>query len=610
MVTQFNPENTLEYSEEEIIVLGHIFAQQYGLAKGLRKFGDRGEAAVIKELTQLHDRTGFEPIDVNELTPEERETAMDTIMLLTEKRDGTIKGRGVADGRKQRSYIKKEEAASPTVATESILISATIDAKERRATAVIDIPNAYIQTPNHKVKEHHREAIMKVKGKLAEYLVKVAPEVYGPYIVYENGVPVIYLRILKAIYGQIISALLFYRKLRADLEEAGFVVNPYNACVANKMVNGKQLTILWHVDDLKASHVEEKVLDEFIEWVRKKYEDPGITKLKPSRGKVHDYLGIILDYSEDGKVKIDMRNYVKGMLEDFPYMDQVDKLKRVSTPAAEHLFNVNEKAEKLPEKLKQEFHTAVAKGLFVCKRARPDLQPTIPFLCTRVKAPDVDDWKKLLRFFKYLENTKDLVLILEADQGPILWNRLLPDAAFAVHPDYKSHTGICYTLGKGAVTTTSAKQKLNTRSSTEAELVAANEAAVQAMWIRNFLEAQGYDSKTTIYQDNTSAILLEKNGRESSGKRTRHLNVRYYYIKDCIDKKFLNVEYCPTDDMTGDYPSKPLQGRKFRKHRRAIMNEPAQDINVANRSVLEHEFTNRNTREISNESSESRGTSE
>ena len=168
-------------------------------------------------------------------------------------------------------------------------------------------------------------------------------------------------------------------------------------------------------------------------------------------------MGIILDDSEDGKVKIDMKDYVKKMLEDFPYMDQVEKLKRVSTPAAEHLFNVDEKAEKLPEELKEEFHTAVAKGLFLCKHVRPDLQPTIPFLCTRVKAPDVDDWKKLLRFYKYLESTKDLVLTLEADKGPTLWNRFSPDAAFAIHSDYKSHTGICYTLGKGAVTTTSSE---------------------------------------------------------------------------------------------------------------------------------------------------------
>jgi hypothetical protein len=267
----------------------------------------------------------------------------------------------------------------------------------------------------------------------------------------------------------------------------------------------------------------------------------------------------------------------------------------VATPAAEHLFAVNKKAEKLSEQLREDAHTTVAKGLFLCKRARPDLQPTIPFLCTRVKEPDVDDWKKLLRMLKYLEGTKDMELILEAEKGDVLMCKWYSDAAFAVHADFKSHTGAVLTLGKGAVNTMSSKQKLNTRSSTEAELVGADDTITQAMWTKQFLEEQGYTCNTTMYQDNTSAMLLEKKGTESSSKRTRHINIRYYYIKDCIDKKHLTVEYCPTDDMIGDFPSKPLQGSKFRKHRKAIMNyEDNHGIQLANRSVLKlHGNTNR-----------------
>jgi hypothetical protein len=190
-----------------------------------------------------------------------------------------------------------------------------------------------------------------------------------------------------------------------------------------------------------------------------------------------------------------------------------------------------------------------------------------------VKDPDEDNWKKLLRLMKYLSQMVDLELTLEANgDADVILCKWYPDAAFAVHPDYKSHTGAVLTLGKGAVQTISAKQKLNTRSSTEAELVAVDDVVVQAMWTRNFLEAQGYECKTTIYQDNTSAILLEKNGKESSSKRTRHINIRYFYITDCIAKKYAQVEYCPTDDMIGDFPSKPLQGKKFRKHRKAMMN--------------------------------------
>jgi hypothetical protein len=337
------------------------------------------------------------------------------------------------------------------------------------------------------------------------------------------------------------------------------------------MINGYQFTVLWHVDDLKISHKETKIVDQFVEWATKKYEDGEITKLKPSRGKIHDYLGMTLDYTTAGVVKLYMKDYIKKMISEFKYPEELKEIKKVSTPAAEHLFEVNANCNKLGKAKKDEFHTTVAKALFLCKRTRPDLQPTVPFLCTRVQAPDEDDWKKLLRMLKYLEQTVDEELTLGAIGGDVLSIGHYPDASFAVHSDMKSHTGSIMTLGLGSANTISGKQTLNTKSSTEAEVVGADKAVPLALWTRNFLLEQGYESQTTIFQDNTSAILLETNGKESSSKRTRHLNIRFFFIKDCIDKQLLSVKHCPTDDMVGDFPSKPLQGRKFKKHRALIM---------------------------------------
>ena len=109
------------------------------------------------------------------------------------------------------------------------------------------------------------------------------------------------------------------------------------------------------------------------------------------------------------------------------------------------------------------------------------------------------------------------------------------DASFAVHPDYKSHTGatMSYGDGNGAVQSISRKQKLNTRSSTESELVGVDDASVMILWTKLFLEEQGYNINSNIlYQDNKSAILLETNGKKSSGKRTRALNIRYFFLTD------------------------------------------------------------------------------
>jgi hypothetical protein len=193
-----------------------------------------------------------------------------------------------------------------------------------------------------------------------------------------------------------------------------------------------------------------------------------------------------------------------------------------ATPAANHLFEVDESADKLDEETAQLFHHNVAKLLFLCKRARPDVQAAVTFLTTRVQQPDVDDYKKLRRTMQYLRATVDLPLTLEADSAHIV--KWWVDASFAVHPDMKSHTGGMMSLGKGAADGTSTRQKLNTKSSTEAELVGVNDVMPQILWTRYFLEAQGYGVEDSlVYQDNQSAILLEKNGRASSGKRTRHI---------------------------------------------------------------------------------------
>jgi hypothetical protein len=155
----------------------------------------------------------------------------------------------------------------------------------------------------------------------------------------------------------------------------------------------------------------------------------------------------------------------------------------------------------------------------------------VAFLCTRVKSPDVNDWKKLGRGIMYLRGTPDLPLTLKAGDMSIL--KWWIDASFATHADMKSHTGVMLTLGKGAAYAASTKQKLNTKSSTESEVVGVDDRMPQVLWTRYFLEAQGYAiDESIINQDNQSSILLEKNGRGSSSKRTRHINIRYYFVTD------------------------------------------------------------------------------
>ncbi len=256
----------------------------------------------------------------------------------------------------------KYDTASPTTSLEAVIITGIIEAKENREVAIFDIPNAFIQTPYE-----GERVVMKIKGELVPILTGINLLLYEPYVTEEHRQPVMYLEVIKAIYGMLQSALLFYKKLRKDLEDNRFKVNPYDPCVANKTVNGKQLTVTWHVDDLKVSHKDKKIVDAFENWLRANYEDH--TPMKPSRGKVHDYLAMEMDYSQPGKLKINMTKYIEGVIENFKYKDKI-QTKKVATPAADYLFKVNNNAKKLDYKRAEEFHTTVAKCLFVCKRAR------------------------------------------------------------------------------------------------------------------------------------------------------------------------------------------------------------------------------------------------
>jgi len=135
---------------------------------------------------------------------------------------------------------------------------------------------------------------MKIRGTLLEILVD--PEKYDKYVELEDGRKTLYVIMLRALYGMMISSLQYYRKFLENLKSIGFQVNPYDPCVANRTVRGSQHTVTWHVDDLKSSHVNSKVNDEFLNWLEEKYAADGVGTVKAVRGPRHDYLGINLDF--------------------------------------------------------------------------------------------------------------------------------------------------------------------------------------------------------------------------------------------------------------------------------------------------------------------------
>ena len=206
----------------------------------------------------------------------------------------------------------------------------------------------------------------------------------------------------------------------------------------------------------------------------------------------------------------------------------------------------------------------------MAKRTRPDVLLPIQFLATRVTAPTDQDLRKLMRVLKYLNATVDLGIKLTSGAEPQL--RAYIDASYGVHGDGKSHSGMTVTLGGGPIYVKSTKQKIVTKSSTESELVALSDGASVVIWGRDFLLAQGEKlGPAVIYQDNMSTMALVDKGASGS-ERTKHIKIRYFWVKDRVQSGEIKVEYMPTEEMVADILTKPLQGSKFVTLRNMLLN--------------------------------------
>jgi hypothetical protein len=442
--------------------------------------------------------------------------------------------------------------------------------------AVMDVPGAFLTDQPVDELVHVR-----ITGIMVDTLLEIDPEMYEPYVTYEGKEKVLYLELLKALYGTLRASRLFWEKLFGKLLEWGFEPNPYDSCVVNKMINGKQCTVGWHVDDVRCSHVDPLVVEHLIDLMSAEFgkEAP----LTVSRDKIHEYLGMKFDYSEKGAVTVDMSDYVKTIIADMPE----EMIGKAATPAASHLFEIREEPVVVDEERAETFHRMVMQLQYLSQRGRPDVRTAVSFLCKRVSSPDEDDYKKLIRVMRYLQSTVYLKLRLESDGSGII--RWWVDASYGVHSDMKGHTGGTMSMGKGSIYSVATGQKLVARSSTESELIGVHDVMPQIIWTSYFLKAQGQKvSDSMLYQDNMSSILLEKNGRKSSTKRTRHINIRYFFVQDRVASGEVKIEHCPTLEMLADFFTKPLQGGLFYKMRDQIMNIGAESEfhSSCHRSVL------------------------
>jgi hypothetical protein len=152
--------------------------------------------------------------------------------------------------------------------------------------------------------------VIKFTGQSVRILCEMNPE-NGKFVVIEDESEVLYGRLDKALYGCVKSALLWYKLFAENLKERGFVLNPYNQCVANSMIDGNQCTIAWYVDDIKISHVDPNIVTAIIGKLEQQFD-----KMTVTRGREHVLLGMNIQYTNEKTAVITMKNYLIEAIEE------------------------------------------------------------------------------------------------------------------------------------------------------------------------------------------------------------------------------------------------------------------------------------------------------
>ena len=514
----------------------------------IKNYGKPAIDACIGELNQMfNSKKVLVPVKWHSLTTQQRQKIVRSHMFLKEKYDAhglfeKIKARLVGDGRMQDRTVYKI-TKSPTPANGSIMGTLKITAVENRHFSKLDVGGAYL---NARI-DDEEEVFMELNAELSRLAVQWMPSLKE--FLPGNGNGRLLVRVEKALYGLIQSAFLWNQHLTKFLESKGFVKNVADPCVMNKMHNGYQITIVVYVDDLLVT----STLIENVEWVKDILRNE-FKEISVEEGNSISYLGMIVKKEESGII-INMKQYIKGIIEFYG-----KQLKKATTPAKLDLHEVTTKENEKPCDDAVKFHSTVAKLLYLAKRARPDILLATQHLCTKVKAPTQQDQQNLERVLGFLMTTINLNKVISNKAYDCVTAYI--DAAFGSHIDGKSHTGATICLGNTSVIEISRKQRIVTKDSTEAELVALSDILYEVDNMHQFMESQGICvKKYVIYQDNKSTISLVTAG--GGRPRTKHMRARQYMVKEQVDNGNLEVIYKPTNEMIADVLTKPLGGASF-----------------------------------------------
>lgn len=448
-----------------------------------------------------------------------------------------FKARLVAQGYSQKPGIDYDEVFAPVARYNSIRSILAIVNEFDLELHQMDVKTAFLH------------------GELDEEIYMAQPEGF----VDENN-PEKVCKLRKSLYGLKQAARCWNQALHKFLIESDYIQSNADPCIYIKRVklNDKECLVIVavYVDDLIIASNDTVILLE----EKRKLSQRFATV---DQGEIKFCLGMSIKRDRKlGILKIDQIAYLKRILEKFGMAD----CKPISTPM-EANKHFQKSTETQPIKLK-EYQSAIGSLLYAAIGTRPDLAFSVGVLSQFMSNPGTEHWVGVKRIFRYLKGTLNLGLKFVSSKTRTINLQGYADADWAGDKiSRKSTSGFVFQIGDSTVTWSSRRQSIVALSSAEAEYVSLSDASQEAVWLQRLLDELGFKQhhKITLHEDNQAAIALAKNGKYSS--RTKHIDVKYHYVRQAIEDGKLKVDYCPTEDMIADIMTKSLSRVKFEKLR-------------------------------------------